>query len=112
MTVDKTIRETVKEELISMVVEDPSILEDLCGLDIDVVFDRAEAKLKSNDEYQDQITKEKMGAILSFDTDLDKALEIWKGLDSSNDKDLADEHFDMCQSLEYSLTIKQMADQL
>ena len=44
--------------------------------------------------------------------DMSESLPIWNSLTSENDKDLADDHFNMWQPVEYSLTIKQMAEQI
>lgn len=110
METTSELRYAVKEELVNMVLEDCSILEDFHSLDINTTFDRAEAKLKGDEEYQRVLTKNKLGEFVSMD--LDEAIKIWETLDSTNDNDMADDHFTMWQPLEYSLTIGQLADQL
>lgn len=109
MSVTRELMYAVKEVLVDMAI-DCTLPEDIGSLEIEGVFDLAEAKLKGNEEYQDMILGNKLGNFVSMD--LNEALEIWKGLSSENDNDMADDHFTMWEPVQYSLTIKQLAEQL
>ena len=111
METTQELRYAVRSVILEKINNDCSILEDFTSLDFDDVFDLAEAKLKGDEAYQDLLIKNKLGEFISTEY-MDEALKIWKSLDSSNDNDMADDHFTMWEPLENSLTIKQLSEQL
>lgn len=83
------------------------------GIVTDLLLEDFDDSSIDSDKVEDRILLSKLGQFLSIeDGEEDAVLEKWKSLTSENDNDLADDHFTMWQPLEYSLTIKQLAEQL
>lgn len=104
-------RLAVHEVMIDMTL-DCTFPMDMNGLCIDTIFEKANAKLEGDKQYQEMILKEKLGTFLTADADLDICLGIWNNLTCDSDKDLAEDHLPMCGIIDGSMTIKQLAEQL
>lgn len=112
METTQELKYAVKDVLVDMAI-DGTLPLDMTTLDIDEIFSMAEAKLKGDEAYQDRLTLSKLGEFVNIEVgEEDAVLQKWKSLTSANDKDMADDHFTMWQPLEYSLTIKELAEQL
>lgn len=112
METDLELRQAVHNVLIDLAVNDKLPL-DITDLDIDSVFEQAEAKLKENKPYQERILLEKLGRFIHFDSDEEQdVLDTWNNLTSVNDGDFVDDHFTPWEKLEWSMTIKELVEQI
>ena len=79
----------------------------------DILIEDLDKSNVTSRDYKDELLLAKLGKFLSIEEGTeDEVLEKWNSLTTENDSDLADDHFTMWQPLEYSLTIKQLAEQL